>query len=190
MKNLRLYAIAAVVILILGLSTWGYFEHKGRLREKADRERLQLNQEQLMTENIQISNLVIKNKEVTGRLKQERDSLAAVLKIKPKQIERIIYINNTIHDTVNKPVPVFITGKDTWLISDSSKCYKWDADVYLMNDSLKVWRTNFEYSNLTTQTFYKKAPHIWFIRIGKWNYMQKINSECGEVIYKNFVFEK
>lgn len=158
---------------------------------KADNLRIENNQFALMSDARQQTNLYLREKEVTGKLKHERDSLAKSLNIKPKFIEKIVYIDNSTHDTVKVPVPSQITGKDSWKITDGNECFKWAANALKQGDSLKVTRTLFEYDNRITQTFYKKRPYKFlFIRYGKWQYLQKIDATCGNSTIQTFNFSK
>lgn len=182
--------IALVVIFVTGLLLKVRIQAGKIDRLETDNTRLDSNIRNLLYENIQITNLVLSQKEVTGKVKRERDSLAKELEVKPKQITKVVTITNTVHDTIKESIPVYITGQDTWQIADSGECWKWAANAFKQGDSLKVERTLFEYNNKTTQTFYKKAPHIWFIRIGKWRYLQRISSNCGEPKLQSIEFIK
>lgn len=191
MPRLKIIIIGAIALILLAVGLTIQIQHKAIVRLKTEQLRLAGNNNQLLAENLQIMTLRIKEKEVTGKLRIERDSLAASLKIKPKQIEKIITIDNSTHDTVRIEIPVTVLSKNHWSIADTGKCYIWQGEVFYINDSLNVYKTAFIYINKTTQTFYKKRPHkLLFIRYGKWQYLQKINAKCGEVTYKAFVFER
>lgn len=190
MQKAKLIVIGFIILIVLvSAGGFAYYQKKYRA-ERTERERIERNQEQLLSDARQQTELFLREKEVTGRLKRERDSLAAALKIKPKQVQKIIYIDNSTHDTIPVPVPVYITGPDKWKITDGNECFKWAANAFREGDSLKIQRTLFEYDSRTTQTFYKKAPHIWFIRTGKWKYYQQISSTCGSTTIQTFNFTK
>jgi hypothetical protein len=113
------------------------------------------------------------------------------LKIKPKQVEKIVYVDVFTHDTIKVPVPAEITGPDRWKITDTGKCFKWSANAFKQGDSLKIQRTLFEYNNRTTEVYYRKRPHKFlFIHYGKWQYISEISSECGQPVQKTFNFIK
>lgn len=158
---------------------------------KSDNARLDNNNYQLMAENRTQTNLFLMQKEVMGKLKAERDSLSKALKIRPKQIEKIIYIDNSTHDTIKINVPVVISGLDKWKITDGNECFKWAANALKQGDSLKVERTLFEYDNRITQTFYRERPHKFlFIKYGKWINKQRIEATCGDTKIQTFNFIK
>ncbi len=190
MKNIRLYLFLFLVLSIILLSA-GYNSRGKKIdRLNSENDRKDSNIENLLSENRQITSEVYRQKEVAGRVKRERDSIARELKVKPKQIEKIVTITNTVHDTVPKLIPVTIKGKNEWSFKDSTKCLKIVYNAKLMNDSLIVKRILLDDNNKTTQVFYKKASHIWFIRTGKWKYFQKIESTCGETTINTVQFIK
>lgn len=190
-SKIKWYLIGALIVFFFILVTTIKIQHNKIIRMRIENTRLATNQYQLLTENLQITNLNLKKDEVTGRLKRERDSLAAALKIKPKQIDKINYIDNSTHDTVKVPVSVTIMSKTEWMLRDSTKCWKYASKLVLKGDSIIGERQLFEYNNRTTQTFYKKRLHkCWFIRYGRWQYLQKIDSECGDVKFQSFTFLK
>jgi hypothetical protein len=182
------FIAAAVLILLAGVATIKIQADKIKKRN-AEIARLAENNEQLMANNAQTTTLYLTEKEVTGRLKTERDSLAAAVKVKPNQITKIVYVDNITHDTIRVEVPVAIVGKSAWKISDSGECFKWAANALLKGDSLSVQRTLFEYNNRITQLFYRKRPHKFlFIRYGPWENFQQVSSECGSTTLKTFNF--
>jgi hypothetical protein len=182
-----LYGGFALFFLILAAET--YFQSNKISKLKVDNARIEANNLQLMSDARQQSTLYLKEKEVTGQLKRDRDSLAKALKIKPKQIEKIVTVTNTIIDTVKISVPVTIEGVDKWKIRDKGDCFKWQGNAFKQGDSLRVERTAFEYSNKTTETFYRERPHKFlFLRFGKWVYKEKIDSQCGSSTEKVFNF--
>jgi hypothetical protein len=156
----------------------------------SENKRLSDNNYQLFTQKQQETTLYLKERELSKVLHRERDSLAKSLLIRPKQVLVIKTEIQTIHDTVIKPVQVLVYGQNFWKISDKDKCWLWEADALLKNDSLQVNRTNFDYHNKMTEVYYKKAPHIWFIRTGKWKFFTQKSMECGNISTEEFHFVK
>jgi hypothetical protein len=150
-------------------------------KQRQENARIEANNLSLL-DDLQVNKtLYLTAKEVVGRISRERDSLAAALKIKPKQVETIVQVFNTevIHDTV--PVPVQVVGIDSWRIQDSGDCFKWEANATRRGDSLDVERTKFEYNNRTVQTYYRERPQKFLgIRFGKWVYKTRTSSDCGD----------
>jgi len=190
MKNLKWYIYGSIAVFFLILLAENRIQSNKIAKQKADIERIEANNFQLMSDNKQQTTLYLTQKEITGKLRLKTDSLAKALKIKPKQIEKIVEVTNTIHDTVIMPVPVTIIGKDKWKITDRGDCFKWSADAFKIGDSLKINRTSFEYNNKTTEVFYRERPfRFLFIKYGKWVYKEKIDAQCGnstEIVF-NFV---
>jgi hypothetical protein len=190
MKRVKWILVILAVVIIAGAFVTVNIQAKKIKRQEDKISRLILNMEQLLQETVRQSVLIIAQDEVTGRVKHERDSLAKALKIKPKFIEKIIYQTVTVRDTIKVPVISTIISKDVWNISDKGECFKWAGIAKKQGDSLNVTRTNFEYDNKTVQTFYKKAPFLWFIRVGKWKYLQEISAKCGDPKTESITFVK
>lgn len=190
-SKIKNYGLLVLGIFLVLLALQTYIQ-KGKIEKRdADIERLKSNVFQLMAENRQKTTLYLTAKERTVKLNRTVDSLAKVLKVKPKQVDKIIYIENTTHDTVKVIVPATLTGKDYWYIQDSSKCFKWAANAYLWGGTLNVERTLYENKNVTTQVFYRKRPKKFlFIHYGKWQNLQEVSSNCGNSVLREFNFVK
>jgi hypothetical protein len=184
--KIKNYLIIAGVLFVAALSVTNYLNHKMFLREKAERIRLENNQAQLLAEKQTQIELNLTQSEYISSLSSENESLLKQLQIKPKTVVKFVEREVIIKDTVVKEVPVKVTGKDYWHISDKGKCWIWEADAYLWNDSLKINRTLFDQQNKISDVFYKKRVFkLWFIEIysGK-KIIQQTSSECGEVSTK------
>ena len=165
---------------------------KGKIeRRDSDIQRLSFNVSQLMSEKQRETTLFLKEKELTGTLSHQKDSLAKALKIRPKQIEKIVERVNIIHDTVRVLVEVERTGINSWHLVDQGKCYTWQGDVYLYNDSLTVWKSDFASRNKQMDVFWKERPKKFlFIRFGKLTNYHQSSTDCGEMTIKTFEFVK
>jgi hypothetical protein len=191
MSKFKLYLIIAGVVIFFSMgATIKLFITRDK-SQKADIERLESNWLNEVANKQKIVSLLVKEKELTREQRKAVDSLAKELKIKPKFIDRIVYIDIYTRDTVKVPVYVTITGKGQWNISDSSKCFKWAGIALLSKDDLKITRTLYENTNKVTDVFYKVRPHKFLcIRFGRWVYKQQISSTCGNVQERNIVFTK
>jgi len=190
MNRLKLILIGIAILIIASAFVTVNIQAKKIAKLNSENARLESNNFQLMADGREQTNLYLRQREITGKIKLERDSIAKALKIKPKYIDRIITIDLSTHDTVKVPIPVIISGKNEWNFTDSSKCLKIAYNAKLIGDSLKVVRTSLDNDNKITQVFYKKRPHRFIFRFGKWQYLQKISSDCDGVKYQNIVFEK
>lgn len=184
--KVKTYLIIAAVLFIIALSATNYLNHKKFLREKAERIRQENNVAELLKKDKANIALNLTQSEYISSLSSENESLLKQLQIKPKTVVKFVEREVIIKDTIVKEVPVKVTGKDYWHISDKGKCWIWEADAYLWNDSLKINRTLFDQQNKISDVFYKKRVFkLWFIEIysGK-KIIQQTSSECGEVSTK------
>ena len=192
MTKIKAILIGVAVLFVMGLLITVSVLRSKKIKLETENARLEFNNFQLMRDNDTQIVLYLKEKEVSGKLKRERDSIAASLKIKPKQIEKIIYQTNTIIDTFKVEVPVYLTTKNFWKISDTiNKCTIYNADLRLVKDSLYLTRTGFYYNNKATEAYYKKRSRSFLgIKFGKWIYHKELSSECGKTQQTTFNFIK
>lgn len=189
MSKFKLYAIIAGVVLFFGMGATIKILIARDKAQKSDIARLESNWVNEIANKQKVVNLLVKEKELTRAQRKAVDSLAKELKIKPKNIERVIYIDVITKDTVKMPVPVYITAPNEYLLKDSSKCFKYASKLILKDNVIKAERQYFEYNNQTTEVFYKIRPYKFlFIHFGKWQYKQQISSTCGDVQEKSIVF--
>ena len=190
-KKLKTYLIIGAVLFLIAAVITVNIQSKIIKKRNSEIVRLESNNYQLMSDARQQTNLYFREKEITGKLKRERDSLAGVLKIKPKQITKIIYIDNKIIDTVRLMVPVERLSKTEWMLRDSTKCLLYVAKLILEGDSLKSERQLFESDNRITQLFWReRSKKFLFIHFGKWKNYQKIENNCGDPKIQTFYFSK
>jgi len=191
LKNIKLYAIAVVVLFLISAVVTANVLLKRNKELKLENKRLISNNFYLFGSNHKNLTLYLKEKELTYKLRNEKDSIAKALKVKPKYIDKIIYQTITEKDTVVREVPVYVLEKNKWAISDTGKCFTWAGIVSLSDNFLSVKRTNFSYQNKTTSVYYRKrTKQIFFIKYGKrTNFVQR-TSECGESFTEEFNFIK
>ncbi len=135
--------------------------------------------------------LLLREKEVTGRLKRERDSLAKVAGIRPKNIIRLQYTTVQLSLTHPQPVTVKPSGKNTWQINDSTNCFVWRGSALLEGDSLRVNRLLFRYDAKVNSMYYKKRPHKFLgIPWGRFIFTEVSSSDCGSVQVKQINFTR
>ena len=157
---------------------------KNLKQEKADKERLWHNNIELLAQNQKQTALIFTKDEFMKVISDSLRNALDSLKIKPKQVTKIIYKYITDIDTVDKLVFVDYRKTD-WLVSDTGKCFTWSGMAYLSDTTLKVIRDNFEYSNQTTDYFYQSRPRKFlFIRFGKKTVKQVTVPRCGNASEK------
>lgn len=192
--TLRQYIYIGMAILIIGLTVWGNEMRRGYLREKAKSERLAYNQDQLLDQVNQYKRLDITQREMLASMTTEQDSLIRVLKIKPKQIERIverihIEVDTTektqllaTNDSLQKVIRERLDREYPFL--DQAGCFVFAGKVKISDGlSLKVNRR--EYINKSTEIAYiEREKKFLFVRYGKWQGKLFIDNECGTDIIK------
>ena len=189
--KIKLIGIGIAVLFLAAAVVTVNIQTKKIDRLNTENARLEHNNLFLMADINQNGTLYLKEKEINSKLLAERDSLSEALKIRPKQILKIVTNTLTERDTVRVPVYVQSVSVDTWELSDTGKCFIYDADLYLENNKMEVWRSNFEYNNKTTEVNYYKRPfNFWFIHLGKKKYFREITPTCGESITKEINFIK
>ena len=173
----KLYLIAGIIILFVVIG----FMFNRIEKLKAEKETQLSNVSQLLLEKAKHTSLILSYKQAQGITSLKIDSLSNALEIKPRTIEKTVEKIVTLHDTIEKEVPVYILGKDRWLISDQDNCWIWKGIAILNNDSLKISRTSFDYTNKTTDIyFWERTKKLWFLQYGKKKTYVKTSSDCGE----------
>jgi hypothetical protein len=177
MKNIKLYLQIGGVIIIIILAGLYSRERKLKLFERSEKERVQDNQENLMADNQNLVVLNLQVSELTGKYKRERDSIAELNKLKPKQI--IKYVDREVYriDSVPKYIPLERPNDSTYLLKDGDDCFKYEAMIVLENDSMRFVRLLHEEANTLVESYYWYRK--WFL--GKKQYTQVANAKCGGV---------
>ena len=191
---MKQYIYIGVAVLIFGLGVWGNQMKKGYLREKARNQRLAYNQEQLLGQVKNYMRLTLTQKEMLASISVEQDSLIRLLKIRPKQIERIVErihieidttgrtqllasndnLQKAIRDQYDRPYPFL----------DHEGCFTFAGNVKV-SDGLMLEVTRREYRNRSTEIAYiEREKRFFFIHYGKWQGKLYVNNECGGDIVK------
>jgi hypothetical protein len=181
MGKILKYIIGALVVFLLISVAQNWFQKRKIDNLKAEKDRLTENQRQLIADKQQQTTLILTQREVTGKVLAERDSLANALKIRPKTITKIVKETIIDIDTVNKIVYVNPVEDNLWFLSDSDKCWYWEASAMLNGADLNIERTYFSYENRIDDVFWWSRRKILFLRIGKKEYFQKLIPKCGTV---------
>jgi len=190
MTKLLKYIIGGLFVFLLILA-WQGLQLKNKLDyARSEIERLKDNQVQLLASRAQDQALILTQKEVTGKVLAERDSLAKALKIRPKEVikfvDRIVTETNT--DTVE--VESTFLQNMTWHLTDGDQCWKWEADAKLNDFDLDVTRTLFDYQNKSTEVYWWQRRKFLGLRIGRKDYYQKVLPECGEILTRSIEIKK
>ena len=178
MNKIKLYLIIGAVLFLAGSVVTVNIQAKIIKKRNETIDRLQYNVNELLTDNDNLKVLTFTEKELKGKYLRERDSLAGVLKIRPKTIEKIV--TNVIRqtDTVYYYLPVVQKTDTSWTFIDNGNCYVYKGTVYYSDDSCFVEKNDFFYQNKIDNVYYWKRNFPIF---GKKKFYQKSLPECGEV---------
>jgi vacuolar-type H+-ATPase subunit H len=110
-----------LVIFLIIVAWQGYSSYKSLVKARQEIERLKDNQQQLIDDATHSFDLLIKEKELTGKLLRERDSLSTALKIRPKEVIKWVdrIVTEKITDTVE--VESTILKEMTWHLADGDQ---------------------------------------------------------------------
>jgi len=185
MNRLKGYLVAGAAILIL--SGCLYFMQEKVKKQKAEIRRLESNNSQLMQDSAEMVKLIIKEREITGRTRRERDSLAKLLSIKPKVIteyrEKIV----TQEIRVPVPVPVYRLKDSSYIVKDYGPCFKYEGLAVIEQDSMSFTRLLFDYRNKVFDIFYFKRK---FPLVGRKVFYHESRAECGGVTTREVKIER
>lgn len=192
--KLKQYIYIGIALLIFGLAVWGNEMRRAYVRERAKSERLANNQKQLLLEVNNYMRLTLTQKEMLASITIEQDSLIRLLKIKPKQIERIVQRVHIEIDTTGKGqllasndslYKVIREGVDrSYPFFDHEGCFTFAGKV-VISDGLTLEVTRREYKNRATEIAYiEREKKFLFIHYGKWQGKLFVSNECGEDIVK------
>lgn len=190
MTKLLKYISGGLFVFLLILA-WQGWQLKNKLdKARSEIERLKDNQAQLLASRAQDQALILTQKELTGKVLAERDSLAKALKIRPKEV--IKFVDRIVKETNTDTVEVESTFLQnmTWHLADGDQCWKWEADAKLNELDLDVTRTLFDYRNKSTEVYWWQRRKFLGLRIGRKDYYQKVLPECGEILTRSIEIKK
>lgn len=190
MKNIKLYIYAGIAILIIALAAWGSITHKKLVRARADNIRYEYNQQQLLDQAERYKRLAVTRAQLLEGMTVRQDSLIRALKIKPKQIERVVERHHYHIDTVPEIVYIAALKEGDYPFIDKSTCFTFGGSIKV-TDSLQLTVDRREYHNRTTEIAYlEREKKILFIRYGPWRAKLHIDNECGEDLVKELTVVK
>lgn len=189
--KLKTILLALAIFLITGLFIKVKFDQIKINNLQYETDRYKTNWYNAMSDANDNKAYYLKEKDLSASLKAERDNLAEKLKVKPKQIERIVKVETLIIDTVIKEIPVkpILNG---WEFTDTiNKCTVYKGAVSLTDTGISVKRTGFFDADTITSTYYRKRPHKFlFLRYGKYENFVSTESNCGKAKTEQFNFIK
>jgi hypothetical protein len=184
MSKVKAVIIVVIVLLFFSMGVSIQILSRKYQQEKSDKERLWNNNIELSATGRQQSALIYTTDEFIRVISHSLRTALDELKIKPKEVTKIIYRTITDIDTVDRPV--YVDYRRThWMVADTGQCFIWSGMAFLSDTILKVTRTDFNYSNRSVDYFYQSRPKKFlFIRYGKKKIRQVSVPACGSVSEK------
>jgi hypothetical protein len=192
LTKFKWYLIAFAVVAFFAMIIIIDVQRNNNAKLRAKNDRLNENIGSLLDDNVNQTALILSKDEVIGQIKRERDSIAKELKIKPKQVDKIVTEYITVRDTVETLIPVDVVNDTTWTFVDQiNACTLYQGEVSVSGNSLQVKRLLFQEDNELTTAYYRVRPHkFWFFKWGKWINKVQIVPKCGTVKTESFQFLK
>jgi hypothetical protein len=191
LNQVKTYAIGVLFLFCFLLAL--NIRHLGNKLQFAnsEKERYFNNWISAQSESDKNSHQIYRIAEFNEKLRHQVDSLAKILRVRPKTITKIEYRFTTFKIPGIQPLPVKPINKTTFDFVDSTKCFVYKGQVILTDKTPTVNRTDFAYHNKTTSVYAReRAKKFLFIRYGKYVNTQRDSSECGEIVVKTFEFVK
>lgn len=188
MKNLKLYLIGIAILFVASAFVTANILIKQNKKLKAEVQRVQNNNFQLMAENRDNVNLQLSFKEFKQSVSTKIDSLLKVFKIALKEVKTVTVTNNYYIDsskTIIRPIPVISNIDTLYPFIDTKDCFTIAGIMKVVNDRPELTIQKREFKNEITLIGYEKRPHhFWFIKWGKKETFIESSSECGETTVK------
>ena len=188
MNKIKLYLIIGAVIIVASAFVTANILIAQNKKLKAEIERVQGNNLQLMAENRDNVNLQLSFKEFKQSVSTKIDSLIRVSKIALKEVKEVTITNNYYIDSsrvIIRPIPVISNNDTIYPFIDTKDCFTIAGIMKIVNDRPELTIQKREFKNEITVIGYQKRPHhFWFIRWGKKETFITSSSDCGETTTK------
>jgi hypothetical protein len=188
MSKIKTWLIGFAIIFAISAVVGFNIQRKAIIRLRAEKIRLTENIGQLLDENTDYQILTLTQKEAIRASSLKIDSITHLLKIKPKQVERIIYKEIIQHDTTIVQIPAAQINDTTWKFTDAGNCFVYKGEVSLSDNIVGVKRVDFVYRNNIVDTYFWKRS-FWIF--SKKRYFQESITECdAKVTTKEVIIKK
>jgi hypothetical protein len=178
----------AGAVLLFGFAVWFNALITQNKILRADKLRLQTNQDQLLQENAKVTQLELSLKEFRSSMSGKIDSILKVAEIAAKQVKTVTEIHNYYIDssrTVIQPAPVISKSDTTYPFVDQKGCIGVEGILMSKKNVPSLILTKKIYSGDIALIGYWQRPHkFWFIHYGKKENIIQAFPECGNVIVK------
>lgn len=188
MAKIKIYLIAAGIVLVLAFVVSWNIEHQGRIRERERANRLAENQRQMLDDSIKYAKLTLSLNEFKKSMSHKVDSILDAMRIKAKQVtsvvERHYYYHNS--DTLfYRPNAVETDTGRLYPFVDVKDCFTFAGFMEVNNNRPELSVTKREFNNNSVDIAYLERPHKFlFIHWGKWRAKLKSVNQCGDATIK------
>ena len=188
MNQLKTYAIIGLAILLLAAAGSAALLQKKYQKEKANKERLEENQRQLLKEKADFVLLKQTIEEFKQTISAKVDSVIKAEKIKPKNVERIIerhfFYRDTSYHTYT-PGPVVVGDATVYPFTDIKDCFTVKGFMEIVDKMPAVTITDRRFDNVSTDIAYiEREKKFLGIRFGKFRGRLKTINQCGSTTTK------
>lgn len=188
MQKVKNYLIGFIAVLILAMAGKIYFAQLKIEKQKAEIERVQGNNVNLMAENRHNVNLNLTLKEFKSSMSKKIDSILRVAEIASKQVKTVTITNTYYIDsskTIIRPEQVISKTDTTYPFIDTKDCFIFGGFMKVANDRPELIINRREFKNEVTIIGFEKRPHKFlFFRWGKKEYFIESSSQCGKTEVK------
>lgn len=185
----KIYIYAGIILLIMSLAAWGTYTRQQLIKSRAENIRYRYNQQQLLDQVNAYKILTVTRDELIASMTREQDSLLHELKIKPKQVDRIVERWHYSVDTTGRTKLMASNDSLRFIIEnnlgrdypflDKEGCFVFGGSVSV-GDGLRLSVDRREYLNRSTEIAYvERENRFWFVRWGPWRAKIYVDNECG-----------
>jgi hypothetical protein len=187
MKKAQLIIYGLIFVLIVVLVATVNIQIKQIRTLSATAERLENNQKAIMVNS---ENYLVKQdlSEFKSTLSPRIDSIIHELKVKPKNVERIVERYYFHTDSIIKeyyPEPIDINGSIKYPFIDTTQCFTFGGNLKIVDQKPAIEVNLRKYEDDAVDVYYReRSKKFWFIRYGKWKTERQTMSNCGDTNIK------
>jgi hypothetical protein len=192
--RLKTILIIAGAVLVVGLAIWFNALITQNKILKADKLRLENNQDQLLQENAKVTQLDLSLKEFRSSMSRKIDSILKVTEIASKQVKTVTEIHNYYTDSsrvIIQPASVISKTDTTYPFIDTKGCIGIEGVLMSKKNVPSLILTKKTYSgDIALIGYWQRPKKFWFIKYGKKENTIQAFPECGNVIVKKIEIVK
>jgi hypothetical protein len=194
LSKLKNYLLAGLIVLLVAAAGSAVVYQQKYQKQKANRERLEENQAQLLKEKANYILIKQSLDEFKATISARVDSVLRADRIKPKQVERIVerhfYYRDTSYVT-HVPDPVVVDNTTIYPFTDLKDCFTIRGFMELRDAKPAVTITDRKFENSSVDIAYiEREKKFLGIRFGRWKGRLKTINQCGATTTKEIEIVK